>query len=94
MKTVKLPDEQWSSILSFLRTCSDVYVGKEAECRRFVEGVLWIQRARGARFDDAVRADDAAIPDEEESAQCGMGGDGKGCATAAGLPGDLFDESS
>jgi transposase len=49
MKTVTIPDEQWSRIVGFLRTCSDVYVGKEAECRRFVEGVLWITRS-GAQW--------------------------------------------
>ncbi len=49
MKTVTLPDEQWLRVLGFLRTCSDVYVGKEAECRRFVEGVLWITRS-GAQW--------------------------------------------
>ena len=47
--TVKLPDEQWSKILGFLRTCPDVYVGQEAACRRFVEGVLWIMRS-GAQW--------------------------------------------
>lgn len=47
--TVKLPDEQWSKILGFLRTCPDVYIGKEAACRRFVEGVLWIMRS-GAQW--------------------------------------------
>jgi transposase len=47
--TVKLPDEQWAKILAFLRTCSDLYIGKEAECRRFVEGVLWIMRS-GAQW--------------------------------------------
>ena len=46
---VKLPDHQWSKILSFLRTCSDIYVGKEAECRRYVEAVLWITRS-GAQW--------------------------------------------
>jgi transposase len=46
---IKLPDEQWSKILSFLRTCPNVYVGKEPECRRFVEAVLWITRS-GAQW--------------------------------------------
>ncbi len=40
MSSVHLPDDQWSKILSFLRTCPNVYVGQDTECRRFVEGVL------------------------------------------------------
>ena len=46
---VKLPDEHWSKILSFLQTCPEIYVGKEADCRRFVEGVLWVLRS-GAQW--------------------------------------------
>ena len=45
MRTVTLPDEQWKRILAFLRTCTDIYVGNEAECRGFVEGVLWVMRS-------------------------------------------------
>jgi hypothetical protein len=41
---IRLPGEQWSKLLEFLRTRPNVYVGKEDECRRFVEGVLWILR--------------------------------------------------
>jgi transposase len=49
MSTVKIQDEQWSKILQFLRACPGVYVGQEANCRRFVEGVLWVTR-RGAQW--------------------------------------------
>jgi transposase len=49
MATVELPDEQWSKILRFLRSCSDVYVGQEITCRRFVEAVLWVGRS-GAQW--------------------------------------------
>ncbi len=49
MTTVKLQDEQWSKIVTFLRKHSNVYVGKEANCRRFMEGVLWIMRS-GAQW--------------------------------------------
>ena len=45
----KLSDEKWLKILSFLRSQSNIYVGNEAECRRFMEGVLWILRS-GAQW--------------------------------------------
>lgn len=49
MPIVKLRDDQWSKMLGFLRTCPDIYVGKPSECRRFVEGVLWVMRS-GAQW--------------------------------------------
>jgi transposase len=49
MSTVEIHDEQWTKIMSFLRSCPNVYVGQEATCRRFVEGVLWIARS-GAQW--------------------------------------------
>jgi transposase len=49
MSTVNLPDEQWSKLLAFLRTCPRVYVGQETECRRFLEAVLWMARS-GAQW--------------------------------------------
>jgi len=45
MSTVTIPDNQWSKIYEFLRSHRRAYVGKEANCRRFVEGVLWIARS-------------------------------------------------
>lgn len=42
---VRLPDEQWTKIVDFLRTYRHAYVGDEAACRRFVEGVLWVTRS-------------------------------------------------
>jgi transposase len=36
-------------ILQFLRTCPDVYVGQEQDCRRFVAAVLWMART-GAQW--------------------------------------------
>jgi transposase len=45
----KLSERKWSKIQSFLRSQSDIYVGKEEACRRFVEGVLWILRS-GAQW--------------------------------------------
>jgi transposase len=42
-------EDQWSKIVSFLRTCPGVYVGRETACRRFLEGVLWMLRS-GAQW--------------------------------------------
>ncbi len=49
MQTVKLTDGQWQKILPFLRSCPNVYVGQEDECRKFVEAVVWIARS-GAQW--------------------------------------------
>ncbi len=49
MATVELPDEHWGKILGFLNSCPDIYVGQEGDCRRFIEGVLWISRS-GAQW--------------------------------------------
>ena len=49
MPTVKLQNGQWLKMLGFLRTCPDIYIGKPVECRRFVEGVLWVMRS-GAQW--------------------------------------------
>jgi transposase len=49
MMTITIKDDQWSKILEFIRACPGIYVGKEASCRRFVEGVLWITRS-GAQW--------------------------------------------
>lgn len=49
MATVKLRNDQWSKILEFLRTRPEVYIGQPNECRRFVEGVLWVMRS-GAQW--------------------------------------------
>ena len=45
MSTELLKNEQWNKIVEFLRDCPHVYVGQEAQCRRFIEGVLWIGRS-------------------------------------------------
>ena len=44
MSTLSIKDEQWTKIVEFLRACPHVYVGQEEQCRRFMEGVLWIAR--------------------------------------------------
>ncbi len=46
---IKLSDKDWEKVLGFLRTRSEIYIGKEAECRRFVQGALWILRS-GAQW--------------------------------------------
>ena len=49
MSSIKIKDNQWHKILNFLRECPRAYVGQEAACRRFVEGVLWMTRS-GAQW--------------------------------------------
>jgi len=49
MTTVKLSDDQWQRIRDFLRADQNAYVGQEAGCRRFVEGVIWLSRS-GAQW--------------------------------------------
>ena len=49
MSNIRLSPEQWDRILDFLRGCTGLYVGQEADCRRFVEAVLWINRS-GAQW--------------------------------------------
>ena len=48
MSQVKLNDEEWTTIVAFLRNEAHVYVGQEAACRRFVEAVLWMTRSGAA----------------------------------------------
>lgn len=45
MANVELTPCQWSKILPFLRSRSDLYVGRETHCCRCVAGVLWIARS-------------------------------------------------
>ena len=45
MSAVKLTPEQWSKILDFLKEKTGVYVKSEQECKRFIEGVLWMSRS-------------------------------------------------
>jgi transposase len=49
MTTVRLTDEQWEKVREFLRQDPNAYVGNEAECRRFVEAVMWLSRS-GAQW--------------------------------------------
>ena len=49
MRTITLTDQHWQKILLFLRTCSNIYIGQEDECRLFLEAVLWVARS-GAQW--------------------------------------------
>lgn len=40
----RLSNSEWRQILRFLRQCPGIYVGKSLKCRRFIEGVYWIDR--------------------------------------------------
>jgi len=46
---VKLDDSSWASIFRFLKSQPDVRIGNPKQCRRFLEGVLWIART-GAQW--------------------------------------------
>lgn len=45
MKLVFLDENKWQKILAFLRTEERVNIGKEANCKQFIEAVLWIARS-------------------------------------------------
>jgi transposase len=49
MTNVRLQDDQWTKIRDFLKDDPNAYVGNEAECRRFVEAIIWIDRS-GAQW--------------------------------------------
>jgi transposase len=49
MSSITITNEQWTKMVAFLRACPGVYVGQEATCRRFIEGLLWIARS-GAQW--------------------------------------------
>ncbi len=49
MAEAKLRNDQWRKVRNFLYENPSVYVGQEKQCRRFVEGVLWLLRS-GAQW--------------------------------------------
>lgn len=49
MTEVKLKNAQWRKVAAFLHENPKVYVGQERQCRRFIEGVLWLLRS-GAQW--------------------------------------------
>ena len=49
MSNVTLREAEWCKIYAFLQSHRRAYAGKEADCRRFLEAVLWITRS-GAQW--------------------------------------------
>lgn len=49
MSNAQLSDEQWHKILNFLQQQDGIYIGKQQDCRRFIEAVLWMLRS-GAQW--------------------------------------------
>jgi transposase len=49
MRTLR--NDQWQKIRDFLEECPDVYLGREADSRQFIEAVFWISRT-GAPWRD------------------------------------------
>lgn len=45
MSKVKLKAREWHKIRAFLDESPQVYVGQEKQCRKFIEGVLWMLRS-------------------------------------------------
>ncbi len=45
MSVVKFNNQQWEKILSFLKTCPNIYIGQENDCRNFLEAVFWMTRS-------------------------------------------------
>jgi transposase len=50
MTTIQLNEIQKSKIMSFLRTCSGIYVGNEVKTLRFIEAIVWMVRT-GAQWE-------------------------------------------
>ena len=46
---IKIREDKWIKIFEYLKNCPGVYVGKEVECKRFIEAILWIVRS-GAQW--------------------------------------------
>jgi len=49
MTTVTLNDNEWNKMRAFLKADPRAYVGNDADCRRFVEAVMWMSRS-GAQW--------------------------------------------
>ena len=49
MRSVRLTDDQWEKVVAFLHSDRHAYVGQdEANCRRALEGMLWILQSGAA----------------------------------------------
>ena len=46
---IQFDETQWSKIYNFLKQDERAYAGKESDCRRFLEAVLWLARS-GAQW--------------------------------------------
>ena len=44
MTNIKLTDYQWTKLWECLADVPNIYRGKEADCRRFLDAVFWISR--------------------------------------------------
>ena len=49
MANVSLSNNQWHKINLFLQTQEHIYIGKDEECRKFLEALVWIARS-GAQW--------------------------------------------
>ena len=49
MSNAALTDEQWQKIFSFLQEQYGIHLGRESDCRRFVDAVFWVLRS-GAQW--------------------------------------------
>ena len=47
MDRSRLSDQEWTQLLPLLKQTGGIHVGAPAECRRFVEAVLWVLRVGG-----------------------------------------------
>ena len=45
MSVVKFNNQQWEKVHSFLKTCPNIYIGQESDCRNFLEAVFWMTRS-------------------------------------------------
>ena len=41
----RISNREWRQVLRFLYSCPGIYIGKSWQCRRFINGVIWISRS-------------------------------------------------